>query len=428
MSTYLRVMILALALSAPAWAQDAGTPADAPATPAVEPVPRTLFDILAAEVRRLKEELALPTPTYESFSGLGPAASKVYFTPRGLSLGGYGEAYYRFRPGPNATGETDLVRVVLYAGYRFTDRIVFNSEIEFEHASTERAGSVNVEFAYLDFKLFDSLSVRVGNVLVPVGFINEIHEPPFFFGVSRPLVERSLIPATWNENGVGVYGELKNFRYRAYLLNGMRAIAEEGHDGFSGSSWIRGGRQGGSEAIAKDLAGVASADVTLGPVRLGASGYFGRSGQGKEVGGTVVKGDLFLGEGHVSLQYKGLWVRGLMAYGWLGDAGRISEANGTTVGQEVLGGYAEAAFDVLTLASPGSDQSLSPFVRYESFDTHKSVAAGATRDPAQSRQLVTAGLHYKPIMNVVIKLDYQQVFPGAAEPQRSINLGVGFVF
>lgn len=424
----LRTVALTLALSVPAWAQDGGTPDDAPAAPAVEPVPRTMFDILAAEVRRLKEELALPTPTYESYSGLGPAASKVYFTPRGLSLGGYGEAYYRFRPGPNTTGETDLVRVVLYAGYRFTDRIVFNSEIEFEHASTERAGSVNVEFAYLDFKLLDALSVRVGNVLVPVGFINEIHEPPFFFGVSRPLVERSLIPATWNENGVGLYGEFKNVRYRAYLLNGMRAVAEEGHDGFSGSSWIRGGRQAGSEAIAKDLAGVAAADVTFGPVRVGASGYFGRSGQGKEVDGAVVRGELFLGEGHLALQYKGLWLRGLLAYGWLGDAARISDANGSTVGQEVLGGYAEVAFDVLTVASPGGDQSLSPFVRYESFDTHKSVPVGMTRDPAQSRQLVTAGLHYKPIMNVVIKLDYQQVFPGAGAAQRSINLGMGFVF
>mgnify|MGYP001558232891 CR=1 FL=1 len=420
----LAALVLTTSMSARA-EQDGGveaTPSEA------APVSRTLFDVLAAEVRRLKEELALPAPTYQSFSGLGPAASKVYFTPRGLSLGGYGEAYYRFRPGPNATGETDLLRIVLYAGYRFTDRIVFNSEIEFEHASTERGGSVNVEFAYLDFKLFDALSVRAGNILMPVGFVNEIHEPPFFFGVSRPLLERNLIPATWNENGVGLYGEYRGFRYRAYLVNGMRALKEGTNDGFSAGSWIRGGRQAGAVAIAKDLAGVASADVTIGAVRLGASAYFGGSGQGKQVDATPLAGELFLGEAHVAVQYRGLWLRGIMAWGHLNEAGQISAANGATVGQDVLGGYAEAAYDVFTLFQPGGDQSLSGFVRYESFDLHKSVAAGFSRDAAQSRQLVTAGVHYKPIPNVVLKADYQHVFPGAGAEQRSINLGLGFVF
>lgn len=422
-------VVTMVVMAASAWAQvDGGTPpepATLPDAPKAAPEPpQTFVEVLAAELRRLKEELALPAPTYQSFSGLGPAASKVYFTPKGLSLGGYGEAYYRFRPTGGAT-ETDLLRVVLYMGYRFSDRIVFNSEIEFEHASTERGGAVNVEFAYLDFKIFDTLSVRVGNILIPVGFVNEIHEPPFFFGVSRPLLERNLIPATWNENGLGVYGEYKGLRYRAYLVNGMRAVGE---DAFSSSSWIRGGRQAGAEAIAENVAGVAALDYAFEGLRVGASAYAGRSGQGAVVDGSVVKGDLFLGEAHVAYQYKGLWVRGLMTYGRLGDADRISSANGSTVGQEVLGGYAEVAYDVLGAIVPGGDQSLSPFVRYESFDLHKSVAPGFSRDPARSNQVVTAGLHYKPIPSVVLKADYQHLFPGAGGQSSTVNVGVGFVF
>lgn len=429
------IVVPAVALASGAWAQDAGVdaPAVAEAAPveaapatASAPVSRDLFDVLATEVRRLKEELALPVPTYQSYGGLGPAASKVYFTPKGLSLGGYGEAYYRARPAQQFSAESDLLRVVLYAGYRFSDRVVFNSEIEFEHGSTERGGAVSVEFAYLDFKLIDNLSLRVGNVLVPMGFVNEIHEPPFFFGVARPLVERNLIPATWNENGVGFYGELKGFRYRAYLLNGMRATG--GGGGFSNSSWIRGGRQGGAEAIATDLAGVAAVDYSLDPVRVGVSAYFGNSGQGAEVSGTRFRGQLFLGEAHAALQWRGLWARGLMVYGRLGDSGLISEAAGVTVGQEVLGGYAEVAYDVLGQLAPDLDQSLSPFVRYENFDTHKSVATGLSRDAAMARQVVTAGLHYRPLANVAIKADYQHLFTGAGSSSGTVSIGMGFVF
>lgn len=459
MATTTRILLAAVVvLATAAWAQDSGGPAGAPpqvapaggevgapppaapggaatagaapaveAAPAVTPdaAPQSAFEVLAAEVRRLKEELALPEPTYQSYSGLGPAASKVYFTPKGLSIGGYGEAFYALKPAPEGQSSTDMLRAVLYVGYRFSDRIVFNSEIEFEHGQTSRGGVVGVEFAYLDFKLHDYATLRAGNVLVPMGFVNEIHEPPFFFGVQRPFVERNLIPSTWNENGVGLYGETKGLRYRGYLVNGMRAV---GAGRFSASSWARGGRQGGALAVAENLAGVGAVDYSIDPVRVGVSAYYGRAGQGEKVGGAVVLGELFLGEAHAAVQHKGFSARGLIVYGRLGDAGLISSGNGSVVGQEVLGGYAELAFDVLSAVDPGSDSSLSPFVRYESFDTQKSVADGFARDFANARQVVTAGLHYKPLPNVVVKADYQHVLPGRGRDDSTLSLGVGFVF
>lgn len=425
-----RIVAVVALLAGSAWAQDAGVvepalPADAGVEVAAAPAApsQSMFEALASEVRRLKEDLALPAPTYQSYAGLGPAASKVYFTPKGLSLGGYGEAYYSYDPAPGGESTTDMLRLVLYAGYRFSDRVVFNSEIEFEHGSTERGGAVSIEFAYLDFKLHDYLTVRAGNVLIPMGFVNEIHEPPFFFGVQRPQLEKRLIPSTWNENGIGVYGEYKGLRYRGYLVNGMKAVG-----GFDDKRWVYEGRQGGAEAIAENFAGVAALDYTYEALRVGGSAYFGRSGQGALVDGKLVKGELFLGEAHAAFTWRGLWLRGIFVYGQLGDADLISSANGVTVGSQVLGGYAEAGYDVLGLFDPGGDMSLSPFVRFESYDTHKAVAPGFTRDPALARNVLTAGLHFKPLANVVIKGDWQHVFLGDGAQTDTLNLGLGFVF
>ena len=141
--------------------------------------------ILADELERTRRQLAVPDdqPLSSKF-GLGPAASKIYDLGRGLSIGGYGEGYYSRLVGDkgDAKNRADLLRLVLYTGYKFTDSILFNAEIEFEHATTSSTessggGSVSVEFAYLDFLLRDWANIRAGLVLVPMGFINEIHEP-----------------------------------------------------------------------------------------------------------------------------------------------------------------------------------------------------------------------------------------------------------
>src|SRR6185295_8038136 len=89
-----------------------------------------------------------------STNGMGPAASKIYSGERGVSIGGYGEVFYE---GPSSktddgqpSGEhavTVLERAVVYVGYKWNDRLLFNSEVEFEDGGEE----VSVEFAYLDF-------------------------------------------------------------------------------------------------------------------------------------------------------------------------------------------------------------------------------------------------------------------------------------
>jgi len=417
----LRIDIAVLAsLAALAPAVRAQAPVDAPPEqPAAQPASQAEVKALAEEVRRLKLELGLQDVEYASYAGMGPAASKVYFAPKGLSLGGYGEINYENRL-DDRTDQSDLYRVVLYTGYRFTDRIVFNAEVEYEHHA-----EVAVEFAYLDFALREELGLRVGNVLLPVGFTNLVHEPPFFNGVFRPEVERRIIPTTWNENGVGLYGAWRGLRYHAYALVGLNATGGE----LSPGSWLRNARTGGGESPADDLAAVVALSWERGPVTVGASFYRGDAGQGVEDASGVIDAPVTLLEAHGQVAWRGLTVRALWAEGRLGDAARLSALqDGDVIGSEVGGGYLDVSYDVLGSVLPDSGQALSPFVRYERLDLHAAVPSGLVRDPALKYGFLTTGLVYKPIPTIAVKADYQRKDTDADVTEDQVNLGVGFVF
>jgi hypothetical protein len=398
----------------------------APDAPATKEEVRTL----AEELRRLKLEVGIPDVEYRSFAGMGPAASKVYFQPKGLALGGYGEFTYRNNLDDVSNDQSDLLRAVLYAGYRFTPKIVFNSEIEFEHAGNE----VGVEFAYLDFLFTDALRLRLGNVLIPIGFVNEMHEPPFFHGVQRPEVERVIIPTTWNENGIGLYGELHGVRYKAYLVNGLDPAGTAGGSApVRASDWLRRARTGGGESRAESFAGVVNLSYEYGPALVGGTVYHGRAGQGRNTpSGARITAEVTFLEAHAAVAWRGLQARALVVQGRLGQAGLVSEALGLTgnavIAGQVLGAYGEVAYDVL--AGAGHEMSLSPFVRYEWIDLQREVPAGASRDLALRYDLVTTGLTFKPIPTVVLKADFQWKHTDAAAGAvtRAVNVGAGFVF
>lgn len=420
--------LAALLGAAPALAQESDAPskdAAAPADGSKEAATKEELRALAEEVRRLKLEAGLKDVEYQSYGGLGPAASKVYYAPKGLSLGGYGEITYKNELDRSNQDQSDLYRVVLYTGYRFNDRIVFNAEVEYEHHE-----ELAVEFAYLDFLLTPALQLRVGNVLVPVGMVNELHEPPFFNGVFRPQLERSLIPSTWNENGLGLHGQVEGLRYQAYLLTGLDATGRD----LSAGSWLRNARTGGGESPSETFAGVLSLAYAAGPVTVGGSIYHGRADQKvrSDATGEKIQADVTLGELHATAQWRGVAAKAIYAMGRLGDAGPLSEHLGLTgndvLGSRVQGGYAEVAYDLMTLIDPGGEQSLSPFFRYESFDLHHRVPAGGQRDPTLDQQYLVAGLTYKPITQVAIKADWTRRDPKGAAALDQIDLGVGFVF
>jgi hypothetical protein len=435
------VAALALAASAPARAQDSGAaaqpsperegeaPAKGGAKPAEagssEPATKEEVQALAEEIRRLKLELGLRDLEYRSYGGLGPAASKVYFAPKGLSIGGYGELVYRNELDVDGADQSDLYRVVLYTGYRFNDWIVFNSEVEFEHHD-----ELSVEFAYLDFLFTRALQLRIGNVLVPVGIVNEKHEPPFFNGVFRPVLERNLIPSTWNENGLGLHGEAAGLRYQAYLLTGLYAFSGD----MQASTWIRGARTGGGESPSETFAGVAALEYALGPASVGGSFYGGRADQNVKAGATgePIEVTVTLAEVHASAEWRGLFAKAMAAVGRLGGAAELSAELGLSgadvLGSEVRGAYLELAYDVLALLAPGGEASLSPFARVEVLDLHHEVPDGGTRDPALDQRYLTAGLTFKPISTVALKADFTRRDAEGTPALDSVNLGVGFAF
>ncbi|MBL6986144.1 MAG: hypothetical protein ISR72_03695 [Methylobacter sp.] len=391
-------------------------------------------DVLSQEVEKLRTNLTIPDEVqYKSAYGLGPAASKVYQVGKGLSIGGYGEANYQVTTGDEKTknDNADFERLVLYAGYKFTDNILFNSEIEFEHGSTGNGGTASVEFAALDFFIDPMANIRAGMVLMPMGFVNQIHEPPFYFGNNRPEVERRIIPSTWREIGVGLFGEvLPNLTYTAYVVNGMNA-ANFTSDG------IRSSRQNGSQAKAEDLAFVGRVDYApafVPGLSFGGSAYLGNSGQNQTFTNLTTKAQqnvnafTQLYEGHVQWKYRGLEFRTLGSFGHIDDAGVLSAAKGQTIGEENYGWYSEVGYDVLPWLMPNTTQYLAPFFRYEQLDTIASAPVGYLDDDTKNRQIYQFGLQYKPIPNVVIKADYRNFTAKKGSLPDDFNLGFGFIF
>jgi hypothetical protein len=397
--------------------------------------------VLTDEVATLRTQVAVPEePELKSAYGFGPAASKVYGVDRGLSIGGYGEANYINFIGDEEDGDldrSDALRTVLYLGYKFTDKIVFNSEIEFEHGTTSNvnngagSGSVAVEFAALDFLWMPEVNFRAGHLLVPMGFVNEIHEPPFFYGVQRPETEVRILPSTWHENGAGIFGTLgESLEYRSYVLAGFNA------QNFSDAG-VRSGRQQGNRSLTEDFAFVTRVDWTpdlLPGFLLGGSVYVGDSGQDVEVtGGDVPDARLWIFEGHTQYQSGPFHARGLFAFTSLSDARELNTVLGLSptapIANEMLGGYGEIGYDVYPLLFGGEDKQLEPFIRVEYVDTQYDVPDGLAANRDRANWIHAGGLNFYPHPQVVLKAEYRNVNTrGQGERADELALGMGFAF
>ncbi|MBI4864338.1 MAG: hypothetical protein HY815_29375 [Candidatus Riflebacteria bacterium] len=396
--------------------------------------------ILTQEIRKVRDSMTLPEEKkLASQYGMGPAASKVYTKERGLSIGGYGQTFYTAQvedKNPQTGVNTiDQLRFVIYNGYKFSDKIVLNSEIEYEHAATGNGGSVSVEFAQIDFLLGTHFNVRAGLLLLPMGFINEIHEPNFYHGNERPEVERVIIPTTWRENGLGCFGNFsQGWSYRAYLVNSMRGAS------FT-SAGIRPGRQNGAQARADDFSVVLRTDYDTGKGFVGgASVYRGHQGNEESLTvdskGRVVKPEIgmTLVEIHAQYRRKALELRGLAAWTTVNDAYDLSLArarassNRGPVSERQHGYYLEVAYDILKLIKPKSDQYLALFGRYEDMNTQARVPFGFAPDLTQDRELRTVGVSYKPHPQLVIKLDHRDWSQARGSRADELNLGMGWVF
>ena len=393
-------------------------------------------DVLTEEIERLKLGAVADTTVSVPRAGFAPAASKIYGVGRGVSIGGYGEAILeRFDHerqdgvASNRAPQLDFLRNVLYVGYKFDDRLLFNSEIEIEHAvvGDGAAGEVALEFAYLDWAPRRDLGVRAGLLLVPVGLANEWHESPTLIGARRPDVEQRIIPTTWRVNGAGLFGELPTgLAYRAYVTEGLDARR------FSAAGGIRGARQGGSEARALNPAFSGRLDWIGSPgLLLGVSAYTGDAWQETQPLTTELVPRVTLADLHARVDWQGLQARAVLVRGRLDDAGDLSDVLGLTgsdrLGRSFWGYYAEVAYDVLPAAYPGTRYGVLPYLRFERSDTQDDVPGGS-EDPANDRTTLTTGLALKPHPNVILKMDHQQRRNEAKTEVSQWNAAVGYLF
>jgi hypothetical protein len=357
--------------------------------------------------------------------GAGALAAQEHTT-----LGGYGEVQYVDSSAPNSRPFVDVRRFVVYLAHTFTDRLALRSELEVEDAKVEPSGSageVEVEQAFLDYRLTDWFTLRTGLVLVPVGIINETHEPPTFNGVARPAFDQDLIPTTWREIGIGAAGTISGgsgLAYRIYVVNGLRA------EGFSAAGGIREGSGEGQNASFANPSVTGRLEWARPGLKAGASFWFGGTANDDSVLGigalaapvTLVSADVRYDIGAASF-------RAEVANISLPDAGAIDARYGGAIGSRLAGGYVEGAYDVLRALAPASSQKLTAFVRHERYDMQASVPAGMAPDRSLARRLTTFGLTYKPTWNTAFKGDYQLVRNAAGVGEQHVaSLGIGFQF
>ncbi len=397
-------------------------------------------------------------------------STTVVKKPR-LTLGGYGEAvasrmfysnnYKRYTDAAlykNASswGQTDLPHVVFFVGYDFGKGWSMGSEIEFEHGGTEsaieieeeetgeyeseieRGGEVALEQFWLQKSFGKKFNIRLGHMVVPVGETNNAHMPTEFFTVYRPEGENTILPCTWHETGISLWGRVGDWRYEAMLISGLDA------DRFGHNNWIGSGSGSPYEfKLATAVAGAARIDnYSIPGLRLSASGYVGNSANNtlnatdkyKGLHGTVVVGTFgFLYQGH------NLVARGNFDYGHLSNSAEITAANlasrkdspspKTNIAEAAIAMGGEVGYDIGAHIAPlkNDGQRLFVFGRYDYYDSMYKTVATMTDEQEWSRQKVTLGFNYYPIKDIVIKGEWsERIFKSQYNNEPTISLGVAY--
>ena len=341
---------------------------------------------------------------------------------KGLTVGGYAETHYNRATGKNA--KLDVHRVVMLFGYKFNERTQFITELEFEHVK-----EVYVEQAFLQYSVSDNLNVRAGLMLVPMGIINEYHEPTTFNGVERPSMDKSIVPTTWREIGLGVSGKFDeaSLRYQAYMFNGF--TSDNNGKFLGGANGLRNGRQKGAESTMNNVNFAGKLDYYgLPGLRLGLSGYFGRTQSDKaieDIDGADV-GIAMIGL-DARYAYQRFSARGQFIHASITDSEAYNNYYGSDLGSALQGWYVEGAYNLL---SQEKEQQLIGFVRYEDFNTHASTEGILAQNLSYDRNEWTLGLTYKVAPGAAFKADYQfknNALAGS-DVVKQLNLGFGIWF
>lgn len=368
-----------------------------------------LIQAQQAEIQQLKAQLnqtenklvqtevkvAATADAVEQVAVAGASGSSAASWVERTSIGGYGE--HHFNHVEDGDDQIDAHRYVLFVGHQFNDRVRFFSEFELEHsiAGDDKPGEVELEQAYIEYDFAENHSVQLGQFLLPVGILNETHEPETFYGTERNKVEAEVIPATWWEAGVMLKGELApGLAYNAAVHSGLKTP----------STRIRSGRQKNAEAVAEDLAFTGRLKYTGIP--------------GLELSGTVqvqqniTQGDFSgdadatLLEAHAIYQTDGFGLRALWAE-WDIDGNEFALVDA----DQLSGWYIEPSYRLT--------ENLGVFARYSEWDRGDRMNV--------DYQAYDFGFNYWLTPRVVLKADYTDTV-GEGDEGDALNLGVGWSY
>lgn len=226
-----------------------------------------------------QEVKLVPELKYKQHPGLAYAASKIYFSDQRFSISGFGEINAVLAPDDQSKNGgdielyyTNLYRFSVFAGYKFTPKLIFNFEFlgEFLQDGTREYGRDSVIEAMLDYLIHRNFNMRFGFYPLPMGYINNSDEPVMFRSVNRPEVERLIIPSSWISLGVMGFGAIprtEHFSWSLGVVGGLDAAE------FQPGSWIRQGRQI-HHSIPKETAAHGQISWSTGEhLQAGLSGY-----------------------------------------------------------------------------------------------------------------------------------------------------------
>ena len=396
--------------------------------------------------------------------------------PSRLTVGGYGEIaftrnfysdspYIYAKPSNYADspghGRFDVPHAVIYLGYDFGKGWTMQTEIEFEHTGTgvalereyeeagefeqeiEKGGEVELEQFWLQKSFFPELNVRLGHIIVPVGGLNNAHEPLNFFTVYRPEGEYTILPSTWHDTGVSLWGQAGAWRYEALVVAGLDGFM------FNTDNFIKNGAGSPYEfKVANNYGFAARIDNTsIRNLRLSVSGYYGNTmhnsypndlhGEGL----TYDKTRGALGIGSFDFVFKGarLIVRGNADYAMLGDCAAISKAkavraandspySSTPVGRAAYAAGIEAGYDILPWFAPRDrSKKLYVFGRGEAYNPY--IPAEGQQSAAYTQKLrIAAGINYMPVEQIALKCEYSHRFlKKEYNPEPSLSFGIAYM-
>jgi len=389
-----------------------------------------------------------------------------------LTVGGYGEAVYTrsfysdnmFRysypdryKNSSGYGRVDLPHVVINLGYDFGHGWTMGSEIEFEHGGNEvaieieaeetgefeheieRGGEVALEQFWIQKSFSKALNIRVGHVIVPVGQTNNAHLPTQFFTCYRPEGEFAILPNTWHETGLSIWGKLGKWRYEAVVVPALNSNM------FNNANWVKNGSASAYEfRVANNLAGALRIDnYSVKNLHIGVSGYVGNTFNNDIVTNEAdkykeVRGTVLIGTAEFDYKANGFILRGNFDYGHLNDAEIISIYNKnqnhqsfspyprSLVGEEAVAVGGEIAYDILSFFKK-KDRQLFVFGRYDYYDSYIPYASAITMYDWTEKHVMTLGLNYYPIKQVVVKAEFSERFlKEQYNNEPMISLGIAY--